>query len=405
MKQKFFKNVALIPLRGGSKGIPRKNLKALAGKPLFQWTLEAALQTQTIDWIYVSTDDSEIRNAVDSLSFDRVTVVDRSPETATDNASSESVLLEFAKQHAFENLILIQATSPLLTSDDLHAGIQVFEESDADSLLSVVSQKRFLWKRIPGGTVQAINYDPMDRPRRQQFDGFLVENGAFYVSKKKGLVEYQNRLFGRIAMYQMPGETYFEIDEPCDWQILELLIERRSRSGGDTAALARDTILEGLRRRATNIKLFISDVDGVLTDSGMYYTENGDELKKFNTRDGKAFELLRGIGVKVGIITAEDTKIVERRSKKLGLDFLEQGAADKIPALERIMTAAGVSADQVAYIGDDLGDLPILGVCGMSFCPGDATLEAKQFADYTTLKNGGEGCIREIVELVFLNGK
>lgn len=389
------KYVAIIPLRAGSKGIPRKNLKLLAGKPLFQWTLEAAAGTKAIDHVFVSTDDAEIKQSVESLALEKVSAINRSPETATDTASTESVLIEFAQNYDFENLILIQATSPLLRSEDLEAGIEEFQASAADSLLSVVRQKRFIWEKQSDGSAKALNYDSMARPRRQEFNGFLVENGAFYISKKPGLLETENRLFGKISTYEMPEESYYEIDEPSDWKIMEGLLQKRASNNSPASTANLKPSLENLRERAKKIKLFISDVDGVLTDSGMYYTENGDELKKFNTRDGKAFELLRNMGIKTGIITAENTKIVENRAKKMKIDFLEQGAVDKIPALERMIAKAGVTKEEVAYIGDDLGDLPILNIVGLSCCSADAISEVKSCAAYLSQAAGGAGVVRE----------
>jgi N-acylneuraminate cytidylyltransferase len=396
------KYVAIIPLRAGSKGIPRKNLKLLAGKPLFQWTLEAAAGTKAIDHVFVSTDDAEIKQAVESLALEKVSAINRSPETATDTASTESVLIEFAQNYDFENLILIQATSPLLRSEDLEAGIEEFQASAADSLLSVARQKRFLWEEKADGTARATNYDPIERPRRQDFNGFLAENGAFYISKRDGLLQTENRLFGKIATHEMPEISYFEIDEPLDWQIMEGLLQQRSALGNlNLNTTNAKPSLQELRDRAKKIKLFISDVDGVLTDSGMYYTEKGDEIKKFNTRDGKAFELLRNMGIKTGIITAENTKIVEDRARKLKIDYLEQGAVDKIHALKRMMQAAGVRSDEVAYVGDDLGDITALKQVALSFCPQDAAREAIKTALIIVQTNGGSGVIRNIYDQYF----
>ena len=148
------------------------------------------------------------------------------------------------------------------------------------------------------------------------------------------------------------------------------------------------------------IKMLATDVDGVLTDSGMYYSENGDEMKKFNTRDGMGLVLLRKAGFKVAIVTSEDTKIVERRAAKLKITDLLQGARDKVAAMEVLMKRHSLTWDEVAYIGDDVNDLEVLKRVGFAATPSDATVENKKAAQYITKKKGGEGCVREICDIL-----
>jgi len=380
--------VAFIPVRGGSKSIPGKNIKPLAGKPLIYWTAKAASDCPEIDVVYVCTDDSRIRQVVEALGLPKVQVVGRSPETATDTASTESALLEFAQSVPCERIVLIQATSPLLEAKDLSQAIAKFETSNCDSLLSTVNQKRFIWSTNADGFAVPLNYAPSHRPRRQDFNGYEVENGAFYIMTRAGLLASSCRLHGKMANYSMAPDTFVELDEPGDWKLVEGLLRFRYVDERDWV------------RRLSRIKAVITDVDGVLTDAGMYYTETGDELKKFNTRDGKGFELLRNAGMKVGIITSEDTKIVERRARKLKCDFLYQGAKEKGPALTDILAISNLSEDEIAYIGDDLADVPILKKVGFSAAPADATKECLETVDYVCLKGGGEGCFRELAELI-----
>lgn len=220
------KTVAFIPIRGGSKSIPLKNIKPINGKPLVYWTLLAAHNCPEIDEIYVATDSKEISDTVKDFGFARVRVIGRSPESATDTASTESVMLEFAEKYEFDDIILIQATSPLLTSGDLSRGIKEYAGEEIDSILSVVRQKRFIWDSC-GKYVRPHNYDIFSRPRRQEFEGFLVENGAFYITSKKLLLDSRCRISGRIAAVEMSEESYFEIDEPSDWIIIEELMKQR----------------------------------------------------------------------------------------------------------------------------------------------------------------------------------
>jgi N-acylneuraminate cytidylyltransferase len=382
------KYVALIPARGGSKSISFKNIKKIAGKPLIHWTIEAANNCSKIDKVYLSTDSEKIINVAKEVENEKFEVVGRSPETATDTASTESVILEFATSHDFENIILIQATSPLLTSKDLESAIKQFEDSKADSLLSVVEQKRFIWKKSSDYFVKPLNYDPLNRPRRQDFEGYLVENGAFYITSKKLLQETGCRVSGNIAYYKMLEETYYEIDEPADWEIIEKLLFFRKKMNQD------------LEKKLKNIKLLVTDVDGVMTDCGMYYLENGDELKKFNTRDGMGIQLLREKGIKTAIITKENTKIVENRAKKLKVNEVYQGVVDKLSVFEELRKKYNLNYSEIVYVGDDINDIPVLEKAGISFCPNDAIDEVKDICDYVLSKKGGEGAIREIVKLL-----
>ena len=148
------------------------------------------------------------------------------------------------------------------------------------------------------------------------------------------------------------------------------------------------------------IKLFLTDVDGTLTDGGMYYSENGDEMKKFNTRDGMGLQLLRERGLKTGIITSETTKIVENRANKLKVDFLYQGNKDggKIAAAKEICETMGITLEEVAYIGDDINCLNLLENVRLSFCPSDAMDKVKNVVDYISEKKGGEGAVRDCIE-------
>jgi len=380
--------VAFIPVRGGSKSIPQKNIKNIGGKPLVFWVIDAALESKVFDDIYISTDDHQIADVIGTHpQAGCLTIVKRSKETATDTASTESAMLEFARQYDFDVITLLQATSPLITGQDIARSMDLFDnDRDADSLLSVCREKRFIWEKTNSGFSRPVNYDPANRPRRQEFDGFLVENGALYITGKNQLLESQNRISGKVMTFEMSPETYFELDEPSDWVIIENLLKQEKKSE--------------YKPKLKEIRLFLVDVDGVLTDAGMYYSETGDELKKFNTKDGKGIELLKKQGIEVGIITSEDTRIVADRAKKLKVDILYQGIKDKGSILDEILSELTLSPHQVAYIGDDLNDLSIIRRVGFSAAPADAVNKIKLEVDYVCSKKGGRGCVREIADLI-----
>jgi len=157
-------------------------------------------------------------------------IIGRGKDTATDTASTESAMLEVAAKFNFGTIILIQATSPLLTYIDLTKAIEQYQASDCDSMLSVVRQKRFLWDSDSEGGALPVNYDHKARPRRQDFNGYLVENGAFYITKREALLRTKNRLNGRIELYEMPEHTYYELDEKWNWVVLEALAAKLKTS-------------------------------------------------------------------------------------------------------------------------------------------------------------------------------
>jgi len=381
--------VAIVPARGGSKGIPGKNVRLFCGRPLLYWVCRAAQDCPAIDAVYVSTDSDEIATVARGLGLDKVRVIDRAPDTATDTASTESVLLDFAQRVDFSHLVLLQATSPLLTATELNEGLTRIAQGSCDSVFSAVRQKRFRWTVDASGAAHAENYDPLIRPRRQDHDGFLVENGAFYITSRERLLESRCRMSGRIEVIEMAEETYFELDDLTDWTIMEGLMRRREQ--------ARHGSLEA---RLAGIKLVASDVDGCLTDSGMYYTEHGDELKKFSTRDGLGFRILREAGYHLAIITLENTELMKRRAAKLRVEELHQGAEDKVGVMAGILQRLGLDWSQVAYLGDDRGDLALLARVGVSACPADAIVEARETVDIVLTAPGGAGAFREFAERI-----
>lgn len=379
--------IAFVPVRCGSKSIPFKNIKLFCGKPLLYWSVLALENSKNIDKIIIATDCEKIKQEVARLNFKKVEIFDRSIENASDTASTESVLLEYInKTNLSDNdfFVLVQVTSPFLKSNDIDKAFELITSKDGDSLLSCVRVKRFFWS----DNGSAINYDPIYRPRRQDFKGTLMENGAFYINTVKGIKSSQNRLSGKIITYEMPEHTSVEIDEPLDWDQAENLFYRYN--------LSKEIDFN-------KIKLFMSDVDGTLTDAGMYYDQRGNELKRFNTHDGKAFELLRLKGIKTGIITSENTEIVSKRANKLKVDFLIQGAANrgKLDAIKEICAKENINLENVAYIGDDINCKDLLENVEISACPSNSMEEIKNIPGIFHLKkSGGDGAVREFANII-----
>lgn len=383
--------VAFIPVRGGSKSIPMKNIKQFCGKPLVYWNIEALQSVDLITKIVVATDSQTIEDYVNSFGFDKVEIYRRSSANAQDQSSTEDVMLEYlcsAELDSSTTFMLVQATSPLTQSEHFAGGLELFNQENIDSVLSAVSFKRFIWN----AEGEPINYDYQKRPRRQDFNNCYLENGAFYINTITNILKSKNRLSGNIGIYEMPEYTLIEIDEPADWTIAEKEMQKHILS---------KKIID---KKA--IKLFLSDVDGVLTDGGMYYSENGEELKKFNTRDGLGFRLLKERGIKTGIITSENTQIVKNRAAKLNIDYLYQGyiQGGKLQAALDICEKENISLSEVAYIGDDVNCFDLLANVGLAACPSDAILEIRSIDGIKHLSSkGGDGAVREFVEYLINN--
>jgi N-acylneuraminate cytidylyltransferase len=222
--------IAVVPARGGSVGIPLKNVKPLLGRPLIDWCVRAALDSGVFSEVYVSTDHDGI--AEEALRSG-AKVHRRAPETATSAASTESALVDFVQHHPdFDILCLIQATSPLVVPDDFVKALKELEDQHADSLVTVVRAHRFLWKKdATTGEAVPQNYDPLKRPRRQDWNGELIENGAFYYTRKPQWDKELCRLGGKMALFEMEEHTFAELDSEVDWEIVAGLCTKHGYFG------------------------------------------------------------------------------------------------------------------------------------------------------------------------------
>lgn len=229
--------LAIIPARGGSKGVPRKNVRLLGGKPLLGWTIEAARAARCVDRVVVSTDDVEI--AAISRQFG-AEVVMRPAALSGDTASSEAALLhaldELERREGCDPdlLVFLQCTSPLTTPEDINGVIRTLEEEDADSCFTVTDFHYFLWRRSEQGEPVGINHDARHRELRGEREPQYLETGAAYAMRVAGFRKAQHRFFGKMAMFGTPPERRLEIDEPGDLELAEARLRQRAlrrRSG------------------------------------------------------------------------------------------------------------------------------------------------------------------------------
>ena len=356
------KCIAIIPARGGSKGIKNKNLAEFAGKPLLVWSIEQALASGSVSQVYVSSESDEI------LKVSRengAQTVRRPPSISIDTSSSESALL-----HALEEIreepdyiVFLQATSPLRKPEDIHRAVRRAVSEGADSLFSAV-QTHFNYWRFSGGEIESESYDYRDRRRRQEIDSQYVENGSIYVLKPEILKRFHNRLGGKKTIYEMEFWQVFEIDTPEDLEFCELLFHH---------------YLYKPQRRVDprEIELIVYDFDGVMTDNRALLQQDGKESVWVNRADGLAISEMKKRGLKQIILSTEANPVVQARAEKLGLDCL-YGVKDKRRALADFLEEKGIPRERVVYMGNDRNDLEAMRWVGNPVAPADADEEIKK---------------------------
>ena len=223
------KTIAFIPVRGGSRGIPGKNIKLFCGKPLVLWVVDSLAASEKVDKIVIATDSEDIKKVVRSRSISNLEIYDRDPENARDESSTESVMLEYIQKAGLSDddiFMLVQATSPFTQTIHFDRALDMFSKADYSSVLSCVKSTRFFWNRsgVP------LNYDYLSRPRRQEMDTLFMENGAIYINNVKNIKLHRNRLSPDIGIFEMPEYTGIELDEEDDWLFAEYIMSHIPRN-------------------------------------------------------------------------------------------------------------------------------------------------------------------------------
>ncbi|WOF23318.1 acylneuraminate cytidylyltransferase [Microbacterium betulae] len=375
--------VAVIPARGGSKGVPRKNLRRVGGLPLVARAIVAAQEASGVDRVVVSTDDAEIAGVAEEWG---ARAVPRPAELAGDEASSESALIHVCDVLASEGVdvgvvVLLQATSPFIVPSLLDEAIALVAEGVFDTVLSAVSTYGFLWERDASGAASAVNHDSARRPRRQDRSPQLLETGAFYAMDAAGFRAARHRFFGRVGVVEVPERTAIEIDSP---EQLEL--------AGAVAPLVRD---DG----GIDVDAVVTDFDGVHTDDTAIVDADGREQVRVSRSDGMGVDLLRRAGIPVLILSTERNRVVAARARKLRVD-VRQGLDDKASALRAWTAERGVALSRIAYLGNDVNDLDCLEAVGWPVAVRGAHPLVTAAARVVLDRPGGAGAVRELAELV-----
>lgn len=388
--------VAIIPARGGSKGILRKNLLQLGGHPLLAWSICAARKARHVTRVIVSTDDEEIAEVSRRYGAD---VVMRPAEISGDKASSEAALLHVLEQLAQQEehpelLVFLQATSPIRQGRDVDGAIEQLLSEQADSCFSACSEHfTGRWQRNVDGSVEPVNFQPGMRPMRQDYPTQYLENGSIYVLRSDVLRTHRSRMGGRITVYPMNAVQSLQLDELQDVPLIEACMGAMSMREPWPCAVDR------LRQA----KLLVFDFDGVFTDNRVYVSSSGEESVCCSRADSLGLDYLRKAGLAMLVLSTETNTVVAQRCRKLGLECLS-GQGDKLGALHAILAEREVQWEQVAYMGNDLNDLDCLRQVGVSIAPCDAHPQVRRIVDLLTESQGGHGAIRQVADW-YLGGR
>jgi N-acylneuraminate cytidylyltransferase len=360
--------LAVIPARGGSKGVPRKNVMPVAGLPLVAHAIRAALAAERITRLVVSTDDLEIARVAAQHGAE---VVLRPPELSGDGASSESavlhVLTTLRERDAYvpDLTMMIQCTSPLTTA---------------------VPFTHFLWSLDDEGRAQPIQHEGKKRKRRQELAPQYLESGAAYLMRTQAFVASGERFCGRVTLYVSAAERCLEIDDPIDLAKAEAAARHLQRG-------------EQQRRLPAHVAGLVMDFDGVLTDDRVSVDQAGVESVRCSRSDGLGLALLRDAGVRLLILSKERNPVVTARAQKLRIECL-QGVDDKLSALRQWSEQQRVPPAQLVYIGNDVNDLACMGYAGCAAVPADAHPRAVRAAQIVLAQRGGRGAVRALCDLI-----
>ncbi|MEW2013898.1 MULTISPECIES: acylneuraminate cytidylyltransferase [Microbacterium] len=375
--------IAIIPARGGSKGVPGKNVARVGGIPLVARAVRAALTSGAIDLVVVSTDDAAIADAARAAG---ARVVDRPADISGDQASSESALLHALDTLAAEGITprvtaFLQATSPFIPAAALGEAVALVRGGRADSVFSARESYEFVWRRDAAGAASALGHDAAHRPRRQDRDPHYVETGAFYVFTTDGFREARHRFFGRTEIVEVPEETAIEVDDPAQLRTAQTLAH----------------LLEPAEPLAARV--VVTDFDGVHTDDSAWVDAAGTEHVRVSRSDGMGVALLRRAGVPVLILSTEQNAVVRARAEKLQVEVIH-GVDDKATVLRQWATDRGIDLAETAYLGNDVNDLPAMALVGWPVAVADARPEVVAAARVVLTRPGGAGAVRELADRV-----
>ncbi|MFF7141082.1 cytidylyltransferase domain-containing protein [Streptomyces nodosus] len=397
--------LAVIPARGGSKGVPAKNLAPVGGVPLVARAVRACRAARLVTDVVVSTDDQAIAVAARAAGAE---VVPRPAAIAGDTATSEDAVLHALDAHEalhgapVDVVLLVQCTSPFLTGEDVDGVAGAVVEDGADSALTVAPFHGFVWRdgadeadenAVAASTADAtdgghgVNHDKAFRPRRQDRPQDLLETGAAYAMDVAGLRTHRHRFFGRTQLVRTDPARVLEIDDPHDLARARALAPLLDAPG------------QGALPTRADIDAVVLDFDGTQTDDRVLIDSDGREFVSVHRGDGLGIAALRRSGLSMLILSTEQNPVVAARARKLQIPVLH-GIDRKDLALKQWCEEQGIAPERVLYVGNDVNDLPCFGLVGWPVAVASAHDVVRGAARAVTTVPGGDGAIREIASWI-----
>ncbi|MCX4410627.1 cytidylyltransferase domain-containing protein [Streptomyces sp. NPDC059837] len=385
--------LAVIPARGGSKGVPAKNLLPVGGVPLVARAVRECRATRLVTDVVVSTDDQAIAAAAREAGAE---VVLRPAAIAGDTATSEAAVLHAMDAHEalhgspVDVVLLVQCTSPFITREDIDGVAGAVAENGADTALTVANFHGFIWRDAADESTEGgngVNHDKSFRPRRQDRPQDFLETGAAYAMDAAGLRKHQHRFFGRTELVRTDPARVLEIDDPHDLA--------RARA----LAPLFDANRPGSLPTAEDIDAVVLDFDGTQTDDRVLIDSDGREFVSVHRGDGLGIAALRKSGLTMLILSTEQNPVVAARARKLKIPVLH-GIDRKDLALKQWCEEQGIAPERVLYVGNDVNDLPCFALVGWPVAVASAHDVVRGAARAVTTVPGGDGAIREIASWI-----
>ncbi|WP_062207252.1 acylneuraminate cytidylyltransferase [Streptomyces sp. NBRC 109706] len=406
--------LAVIPARGGSKGVPGKNLAPVGDAPLITRAVRECRAARLLTSVVVSTDDPGIAAAAHAAGAE---VVERPQEISSDTATSEAAVLHamgvYEERHrvTVDVVLLVQCTSPFISREEID-GVTAAVLDGADTALTVAPFHGYVWRDATATGGQGVNHDKAYRPRRQDRPQDLLETGAAYAMRSAGFRAERHRFFGRTELVRADPARVLEIDDPHDLARARALaplldggrnaIAAGAATGsGDLDRFQRFSDISGfpglfgyLPTRA-DIDAVVLDFDGTQTDDRVLVDSEGREFVAVHRGDGLGVAALRRAGLAVLILSTEENPVVAARARKLRVPVLH-GIDRKDLALKQWCEEAGIAPERVLYAGNDVNDLPCFHLVGWPVAVASAHDVVRSAARAVTSAPGGAGAIREI---------
>jgi YrbI family 3-deoxy-D-manno-octulosonate 8-phosphate phosphatase len=402
--------LALIPARGGSKGIPRKNIRSFAGYPLIAWSIAAAKQASCVTRVILSTDDEEIASV--AREYGAETPFLRPSELAQDQTTDLPVFehaLEWLKEkedYQSDIVIQLRPTSPIRPRDCVDSAVKILlEHEDADCVRGVVpagqnphKMWRFAGENQPMKSLLQVDgiAEPYNAPR-QILPPVYWQTGHIDVIRVSTIVQKKSLTGDVIYPLVIDPRYTVDIDNLSDWAKYEALVH---------SGLQMVTPGRMKRPMPEKVDLLICDFDGVITDNRVWVDQDGRESVAAYRSDSIRIRELRAQGIEVLILSSEPNRVVEARAKKMGVEAIHGiGIQEKGRVMREVLEQKNIKAENVIYVGNDLNDLPCFEIAGWSVAVADAYPEVIRAADFVLSKAGGHGVLRELCDLLLRQDK